>query len=233
MESLSVHDLTAAYALDALEPDEARAYEEHLAHCERCRRELAELSGAAGALAFGVHAPAPPESLRERVIRAARAERENVAPLRPRWTPAARAIVAAAAVVAVAFAAWAVSLSRSLDTERSARERADAVLAVLADPGAQRIALTGARGSLVVSTSGKAVLVVSGLDRAPEGRSYVAWVLDDGRPSRAGTLAGGRDVSVLALARPVPRGRDVAVTLETDPDTNVPHGRVVLSAKHV
>ena len=47
MEANALHDLTAAYALDALDPDEARAYEEHLAHCERCRSELARAVGAA------------------------------------------------------------------------------------------------------------------------------------------------------------------------------------------
>ena len=42
----AVHDLTAAYALDALAPDAARGYEEHLAGCERCREELASLQAA-------------------------------------------------------------------------------------------------------------------------------------------------------------------------------------------
>jgi anti-sigma factor RsiW len=31
------HGLTVAYALDALDADERRAYEEHLVDCERCR----------------------------------------------------------------------------------------------------------------------------------------------------------------------------------------------------
>ena len=38
------HDLTAAYALDALDPDEAEAYERHLSQCEECREHLAELN---------------------------------------------------------------------------------------------------------------------------------------------------------------------------------------------
>ena len=57
---MDVHDLTAAYALDALEPEEARAYEEHLGQCEECRAQLAELNESAAALAFGTVAPAPP-----------------------------------------------------------------------------------------------------------------------------------------------------------------------------
>ena len=38
-----IHDLTAAYALDALDAHDEERYEEHLATCERCREELAEL----------------------------------------------------------------------------------------------------------------------------------------------------------------------------------------------
>ncbi len=37
MEADALHDLTAAYSLDALDFDEARDYEAHLARCERCR----------------------------------------------------------------------------------------------------------------------------------------------------------------------------------------------------
>ena len=44
---MDLHDLTAAYALDALSPDEAEAYERHLGQCEECREQLAELNGTA------------------------------------------------------------------------------------------------------------------------------------------------------------------------------------------
>jgi anti-sigma factor RsiW len=232
MESLTVHDLTAAYALDALDPDEARAYEEHLAHCERCRRELAELSEAAGSLAYAVDAPSPSASLRDRILVTARAEHDNVVPLRPRWTVAAKVITAVAALLAIGFAAWAASLSRSLDSERSAREQADRVLAVLSDPAAKRVPVSGARGTLVLSPTGEAALVVSQLARAPSGKTYEAWVIEAGRPLRAGTFDGGGTTSVL-LDRPVPRGAQVAVTIEQDGGVDAPQGPMILTAKPV
>src|SRR5439155_1474296 len=142
MDSLSVHDLTAAYALVALDPDEAREYEAHLATCKECQEELARLGSAAGALAFAVESPAPPPDLRQRILDAAVGERENVVPLRPRWAPAAKIAVAAAACLAVGFGVWAATLSRSLDRERSARERADQALAIISDPTATRTSLT-------------------------------------------------------------------------------------------
>ena len=35
-----LHELTAGYALDALDPVDHARFEEHLATCDRCREEL-------------------------------------------------------------------------------------------------------------------------------------------------------------------------------------------------
>ena len=234
MESLSIHDLTAAYALDALEPDDARAYEEHLATCKTCQEELARLGGAAGALAFAVESPAPAPQLRQRILDAAAGERQKVVPLRPRWTVAAKVAVAAAACLAVGSGVWATALSRSLDRERSARQQADIALAIASDPAATRTALRGeAGGSLVVAASGEAALVVSRLDMAPAGKTYEAWVIEHGKPLRAGTFAGGGDTTVLRLQLPVPSGAEVAVTIERKPGASRPSGPMVLRAKPI
>jgi len=233
MESLTVHDLTAAYSLDALDPDEAREYEAHLAHCERCQRELAALGGAAASLAYATEAPAPPAALRDRILTAARAERENVVPLRPRWTTAAKVITAVAACLAIGSAIWAASLTRTLDSTRDARDQANRALAVVSDPTAQRLPLKGASGSLVVGRSGDAALIVNQLDTAPSGKTYEAWVIQDGMPRRAGTFAGGGDTSVVPLDHPVPKGASVAVTIEKNGGVDAPQGRAVLSTQPV
>ena len=59
MGTEALHDLTAAYALDALDPQERREYEAHLARCERCRDELASLSDTATSLAYAVDPASP------------------------------------------------------------------------------------------------------------------------------------------------------------------------------
>jgi anti-sigma-K factor RskA len=195
----AVHDLTAGYALDALEADEARGYEEHLAGCERCREELAALQGAAGALAFAAPPARPPEQLRDRILAAARAERPNVAPLRPRsWTRPLAAVAAVAACAVVGLAVWNVSLHNRLDRAQEAL---------------RGVPLTGAKGSVVVS-NGSGALVVSDLAPAPAGKTYEAWVVKDGRASPAGTFAGGGRTIVFRLTRALPAGAVVAVTLE-------------------
>ena len=231
MESLTMHDLTAAYALDALDFDEAREYEDHLATCDLCREELAQLAGAAGALAFAVESPTPPAALRSRILEAARAERPNVVPMRPRWIGATVAVATVAAVAAIGFGIWATSLSNSLDRERSARQKVERLLA---DPTTSRVRVSGTKtGTLFVGRNGNATLVISGLERAPSGRTYEAWVIQNDKPVRAGTFSGGDATAVIPLERPVPSGSIVAVTLERTPGADTPHGKILLHSENV
>ena len=181
---MDLHDLTAGYALDALDPDERARYEEHLASCERCRDELQGFWQVAGALGRAAGGPTPPASLRERILEQARDERPNVVPLRRRVaTPVLASAAAVAAVVAVALGIWSLGLSRDLDD-------ANSVLAVRpgcarrpdARPGArgQRLRDLGLRGRR--SAAGGPVRAAGRDDADAEGR---AWA-DGGSHARAG-----------------------------------------------
>ncbi len=81
-------DELAAYALGALERDEADAFERHLAGCERCREELRWLQPAVQTLPESVERTEPPPQLRESLMAAVRAEarqaRERTEPAAPR-----------------------------------------------------------------------------------------------------------------------------------------------------
>ena len=232
MERELIHDLTPAYALDALGPDEQRRYEDHLARCERCREELVSLRETTAALAYAVDAPAPPPALRERILAQAASERRNVVPLRRPWFgPALAATASVAAAAAIVLAIWAGSLDRSLDRDRAALQQRDAVIAILASKDARRIPLSGGNGSLVVARDGEAALALSGLERAPEGKTYQAWVMERGEPRPAGTFEGGAQ-SVLRLTRRVERGTTVAVTVEREGGAQRPTTRPLLFASH-
>ncbi len=222
MDTESLHDLTGAYALYALEPDEARAYERHLAHCARCRSDLAAMSETAAALAYAADGPEPPAGLRDRILAAAGAERENVVPLRPRWAvPAAVTAVAAVAAV-VALAIWATTLSNRLDSERSARASQEHAIAIVGDPAARRVTIEGGRGTLVVTPAGQGALVLDRLEPAKSGKTYEAWVAESGNPRPAGTFDGGGSVTTVALDRPVPEGATVLVTEEKAGGVDLP-----------
>jgi anti-sigma-K factor RskA len=223
MADEATHDLTAAYALDALDAHDQERYEEHLATCERCRYELAGLRDPAAMLAYGVESPAPPAELRSRILDAARAERSNVVPIRRRLPAALGTVAAVAATVAIALGLWATSVSDELDRERS-------VVAILADPGAESIPLEGATGRVVVTDTGDAALVVSGLAAAPKGKTYEIWVVDDVRTLPAGVFDAKQESDVVRLTRPVPPGGGVAVTVEDDGGAEAPTSRPIFTA---
>jgi anti-sigma factor RsiW len=232
VEHDGIHELTAAYALNALDPTDEDAYEEHLRRCAECRQELASLQEAASALAYAPEAPRPPADLRTRILAEARSERPNVVPLRPRWVlPAAASVAAVAASVAVALGVWAASLSGQLDDERQARAGIERATAILAETDATRIPITGAQGTLVVAPTGDAALVVSGLDRAPDDKTYEAWVIEGGRPKPAGIFDARAERTVVALTRPVPKGAIVAVTLERSGGVAQPSGTPLFTAE--
>ncbi|MGN6216830.1 MAG: anti-sigma factor domain-containing protein [Solirubrobacterales bacterium] len=64
----------AAYALAALEPEEAAALERHLEGCERCREELRWLAPAVRSLPEAVARQEPPPRLRESLMAEVRAD---------------------------------------------------------------------------------------------------------------------------------------------------------------
>src|SRR5262245_46966889 len=84
---MNAHDTFAdeipAYALDALDADDARRVTEHLATCAECRSELARYRQVAMTLALAVDPEVPPPSLRARTLARATAQ--------PQASPALRA----------------------------------------------------------------------------------------------------------------------------------------------
>jgi hypothetical protein len=104
------HTLAGAYAMDAIaEPDRVR-FERHLAGCQECTQEVASLREATARLA-GATAISPPPELKERVMAAAAAIRQQPPVTEPQAAPRpwyARRRVRIRLAVAVAAAAVAV-----------------------------------------------------------------------------------------------------------------------------
>jgi anti-sigma-K factor RskA len=220
MAADDIHTLAPAYALDALEPDEERRFEAHLAGCEQCRADVDAYRESAAALASGVDPVDPPDALRDRILEEARADRPNVVPLRPRRFGGAVAIAygiaAVAASAAIGLGLWAASLKSDLDAQRDAAPRV--------------VELTGADGAVVVTNSGRAALVVTGLPPAPPGKTYEVWVIEK-TPKPAGLMGGGGNASTVRLLHPAPGGSIVAVTVERAGGVDAPTGKPLFSAK--
>jgi anti-sigma-K factor RskA len=214
------HADVAAYAVDALDVDEERAFEEHLASCVACREELASLRETTAALAYSAVGPAPPPELKLRILDQAKAERPNVVslPRRRSWTSPLAAAAALAAAVAIGVGVWAAT--------RPATN--DAFTSVLAKPGAKLVPM-GDRGTLAVAPDGTAAIALT-VPRAPAGKTYEAWVIRDGAAQRAGLFSGS---AVLRIQRPVKPGSVVAVTLERSGGVDQPTSKPLAASEAV
>jgi anti-sigma-K factor RskA len=168
-ESMSgIHDCggdAAAYALGALEPAEAEAFERHLEGCAVCRDELAEFEQVVHALPMAAPQRPAPKELRRRVLRAVREDAAVASPprrprtaLRPTW--AWRAIVLAGACAAIVLAVFAGLNYSSGGGTRVIRAR-----------------VTGITGSALVRLSGgRGELIVHHLSPPPPGKIYEVWL---------------------------------------------------------
>jgi anti-sigma-K factor RskA len=201
---MDLHDLTAAYALDALDEREVELYERHLAGCELCQAQLAEFSESAAALAFGAVAPAPPPQLRAGILDAAQHDSSNVIPIaRRRWVVRGFAVAAAAAACA--------AVGIVVATTQSSGTRVVSALVVL---GADR----------------SATLRVTGLSPAPRGKTYEAWVIPAGGRAKPAGLFSGERTTTLRLRGTVPKGAVVAVTIERAGGARAPTSAPLLTA---
>jgi anti-sigma factor RsiW len=110
-------EAVASYAIDALDPPDARAFEAHLASCARCQAELAELRRVVAGIGLTAEPVTPPAVLKSRTL----AKATGQAPARTLPFPPARAststlpsvpwlVAAAAVVVAMVSGMYAWSL---------------------------------------------------------------------------------------------------------------------------
>jgi len=229
MNDGSPHELSAAYALDALDADELEAYETHLAGCDRCRDDVASFRATASALAYDVDLPPLPETLEHRIIAAARAERPNVVPLRQRLAIPAAALSAVAAVAAIAIGIWAIHLSNSLDHQRQIRKDQRSVIDVLSD--CTRTPTQGSSGAICVAPTEKAVLIADSLPAASPDKTYEAWVITGKRVQAAGLFRGGAGRKYVLLTKPLRAPAKVAVTLEKRGGVTAPTTAILLQAE--
>lgn len=178
-----IQELLGAYALDAVEPDEAAEIELHLRDCPRCRAEVAEHRETAAFLAHaGADAPA---DVWDRIAGTIDVP-APVIPMAPRLGERARRGGTWSRVSVLAGVAAALVIAVLGLQVRSQDQRIDELAAELAasDGGfaaavshrdAEMLELEGDTAIPVVVTEGKAWLQAAGLPELEEGRTYQLW----------------------------------------------------------
>ena len=198
MTGPDIHTLAGAFALDAVDDLERVAFERHIAGCESCADETAELRATVARLADGSSA-APPARLKANVL-AAVAQTRQLPP--GRIPPAARAArrgwrgwaAAVAAAVVVAAGAGIGGYAISDQHARTVQAQSDQLNAILTAPDAEvqtRPVKGGGQVTVVVSSSlDKGVAVLANMHALAGGGVYQLWLLPHG---------GGAPVSVRVM----------------------------------
>ncbi|MEI5101764.1 anti-sigma factor [Streptomyces sp. PmtG] len=224
------HTLTGAYATNSLDEEEHGAFEEHLARCASCAREVRELTAAAARLGLAVAVPAR-RGMRDEVLRRISTVRQETpraepAPrrgaVRRRVRRASRWALAACLAAAAALGGTAVWQHQRADEARErarrAEQRSEDLASLLAAPDARartaRIA-GGARATVVVSSGrDQAAFLASGMAEPPRGKVYQLWFNDQGTMRSAGLMDPERATTALLLAGPVDGATGIGITVE-------------------
>lgn len=204
-----VHTELGAYVLGALEPPERRAVEDHLAHCDTCRNELASLSALPPLLdrLTVEEATADLASVSaELAARGRRAAADEHARLRrhlQRWRVAA--VAAALAAVLAVVGAW--------QPWQSPPDRLVAQLVPTSDEAST------VQGTIAAYAWEWGSTIEIRVDDLPPRTAYLVWaVAEDGHRERAGTWGPTEDRGATVRAASAILRPALARVQVTDPD---------------
>lgn len=200
----------AGYALGALEPVEAEAFERHLAECERCAEDLAEFGHVVDALAISPPQYRAPSELRRRVMTSVRGEprRSRASRRRWRWAPVAVGLASAVLVVATLVSGGS-GKARVLDAR------------VFDSPGSAQVRLSG----------GRAELIVRHFPAPAAGDVYEVWLKRAGRalePTGALFSVGARGADDVGVPGALQGVQEILVTEEPAGGSLVPTSSPVI-----
>ena len=248
-------ELLPAYALGAVDGEDLREMEAHLATgCAECRRQLDLWQGDLEELAASVEPVAPSETARRRIQRLAGAK-EEVRPRSSRWP----AIVAAASLLIAVWSGWRQArlgdelerlgaerdrlarqvsgLDQQLGLARAEADRMAESLAIITSPGSRAIVLAGlgpspnAKGHTFVSPErGKAVFYAFDLPALAPDKTYQLWWIEGGKPVSAGVFNVDQRGTGSVQVERAPQGATDAWAVTVEPAGGVPEptGEMVL-----
>jgi anti-sigma factor RsiW len=247
-QSTDIHTLAGAYALDAVTEIERAGFARHLAECETCTAEVAELTETAARLAIVTRATPPPR-LRDavlaevgrtrqagagRTVSSDRATGRRTGIGRAAWPRRVLGAVAAALVLLAGVGTVWVQQQRLGDAQRETQALQDVqtrMFQILAAGDAEVHTTSSDGGTVRVATSaqlGDGVVAAENLPTPPDGQVYQLWRLADGAPTSIGVFTEGQRTGSVAMD--TLGGADtVALTLEPPGGSATPTMPIVAS----
>ena len=245
-------ELAAGYALDALSPEDAEAFEAALAEHPEWASIVQTDAATAADLATGVAEVEPPAHVRGALLAAIAGRVPTVEPVAPAstvgpvalastveppmnteaiqtvarrtWTRGLLAL-AASFVLLIALGTAAVTIGDRLWAPASVAALEEIQAAEDAQTVTDEVAGGGTATAYWSVSLGQAVVVTTGVESAPRGETYELWfVREDGTPVSAGQFDTDQSGSATAaLDGTVETGDVIAVTVE--PDGGSPTGQ--------
>ncbi len=204
-----------------LEPDEHRAFLDHLQRCAECRAEVGQIERELAWLPMGVRPVPPRPGLKRELAERVLARRRGRWP----WLPAA---VAAALVLAagLAFAGY-----RKVDTLRTALAAIQDTLSIIRRANRvlqASITMDGHEGGITIfadAATHRWNVVVHGLPPADPGAVYQFWfICEDGMVRGAPVQLTGSGTAILTLGMPATGGKVMGAALTVEPMDNTSSG---------
>jgi anti-sigma-K factor RskA len=241
-------DDLALYALGALGGADRAALDKHLESCADCRRELDQLRGDMALMAMSVAGPKPPQRSKQRLMSAIGKEpRRREQPQRRAWWGWIPWVIAAAAMVAMAFMLQENSelekdlaqAKSQLSSSQSELQRAKEVVATLTASDAMRVTLVAAKTppqpqgkAIYLKDRSSLIFLANNLPVLPAQKAYELWLIPKtGDPIPAGVFKPDAHGSATVLNPPLPAGVEAkafAITVESESGSSTPTMPIVM-----
>ena len=181
-----------AYALGALDAEDAAALEAHLRTCEACRDELAAYRATSDNLLINIHPQKPSAALRQHLQRqlpgTQKSERSRL-----KWS-FGRVAVGIAIILLLVLNVLSISQVRALQNQQAQLvhqiQNGQMALAMLSYPNTKSFPIKekNVTGSLLLDKEyNNAVLILRGLPSIPDNQTYQIWLI---APNQDRTSAG-------------------------------------------
>lgn len=241
----------ALYALDALQGDERKTLDQHLATCSACRLELEQLRGDTALVALSAAGPRPPQRARQRLLDAVARE-----PRRPAVAASAAGggwwawLGWAATVAVLVFAAslWkensalksTLASASSVAAENGRQlEELRKIAAPILEPESQRVTLVAAKAppqpqckAFYLRNRNSLVFLANNMPALPPQKAYELWLIPvSGNPIPAGVFKPDSHGSATVVNPPLPAGAEAkafAITVENEAGSQAPTSPVLM-----
>ncbi len=240
MNCQEFEELSGAYVLDAITPEERGLAEEHIAECSHCAQVVRELQLSVNALSLSVPTVEPSAALKERILASIQpkvtalvqpvqkvSQKSFVPQRRSRWQRWSTQLLAVASLVLIillsGMTVWNIALQQQIST-----------LTMNVSPISYSMRSTsaseGVAGNLeCFSKQHLCILTMHGLPMLEGTKVYQGWLLHDQQPTSIGLLNVRNGVASVDFQGDVGDYNAAAVSVEPGPiaSKDAPKGQII------